>query len=294
MWGIKCTAQNSYFHASYCTKKFFLRFYYCIFNFLSELLKYHSFMTKPVIHPGNGGKGEEFYKEFLQILSKTKIPFIISGTYALRYYTGINRPTKDIDIFCQAGDYPRILKVFSKKGYKVEITDERWLAKIYKGNWFVDIIFGSVPGFWPITEKWMESAPLGDVIGLKVHITPPEELIVSKAYRMDRRNFDGADVVNLILKCGAKLDWERILRRMEPYWEVLLVHILLFRFIYPSDRHIVPKWLITELVNRVKSQLDLPEPKEKVCRGSLLSHDQYDIAYSKWGYNDFTKFIPLD
>lgn len=251
-------------------------------------------MEKPLIHPGKGGKAEAFYKQVLEELLTSKIPFIIGGTYALRFYTGINRPTKDIDIFCKAGDYPHILKMFSDKGYKVEITDERWLAKIYKGKYFVDIIFGSVPGFWPITDSWLQSAQKGEILGLEVNFTPPEELIVSKAYRMDRNNFDGADVTNLILKCGAQLDWERVLRRTEPYWEVLLVHILLFRFIYPSDRHLIPKWLITDLVNRVKAQLDLPEPREKVCRGSLLSPFHFEIAYKKWGYNDFTQFIPLD
>lgn len=251
-------------------------------------------MNKPVIHPGKGGKGEEFYKNFLSELLKTKIPFIIGGTYALRFYTGINRPTKDIDIFCKAGDYPKILKRFSKKGYEVEITDERWLAKIYKDHFFVDIIFGSVPGFWPITDAWMDKSVQGEILDLKVQFTPPEELIVSKAYRMGRNNFDGADVTNLILKTGAKLDWERILRRTEPYWEILLVHLILFRFIYPSDRHLIPKWLITELINRIKAQLDLPEPREKVCRGSLLSQDQFEIAYKEWGYNDFTQFVPID
>ncbi len=251
-------------------------------------------MKKPVIIPGQGGEGENFFTDFLTILTNSKIPFMIGGTYAVKFYTGINRPTKDIDIFCTAGDYPKILKHFSDKGYKVEITDERWLAKIYKGEYFVDIIFGSVPGFWPITESWIERASVGDVLGLQVHITPPEELIVSKAYRMGRENFDGADVTNLIRKCGANLDWKRIVRRMEPYWEILLVHLLLFRFIYPSDRHLIPKWLVNELTTRVQAQLELPVPRERICRGSLLSPDQFEIAYKKWKYNDFTQFIPLD
>lgn len=251
-------------------------------------------MAKPIIHPGEGGMGEKFYQELLRLLSKSKLPFIIGGTYALRFYTGIDRPTKDIDIFCKAGDYPRILKKFQDKGYKVEITDDRWLAKIHKDKYFVDLIFGSVPGLWPITDKWIDSAPTGEILGLQVKVTPPEELIVSKAYRMGRNRYDGADVTHIILKCGENLDWKRLLSHMEPYWEILFVHLLLFRFIYPSDRAIIPKWLIKELMQRLKNQLELPSPVEKISRGSLLSHGQFEVDYKKWGYRDFTQFVPVD
>lgn len=251
-------------------------------------------MKKPIIHPGKGGEGEKFYKHVLKILIQSKKSFIIGGTYALRYYTGINRPTKDIDIFCKAGDYPAILKKFADDGYTVEITDDRWLAKIYKNHYFADIIFGSVPGMWPITDKWMTSAHKGTILELPVLITPPEELIVSKAYRMGRTQFDGADVTNIILKCGSNMDWDRLLTNMEPYWEILLVHLLLFRFIYPSERGIIPTKILNELMQRVSTQLELPIPKEKICRGSLLSHTQFEIAYKDWGFKDFTQFIPLD
>jgi hypothetical protein len=42
----------------------------------------------------------------------------------------LRRPTKDIDIFCKAGDYPKILNKFTSLGYKTQVLDERWIAKI--------------------------------------------------------------------------------------------------------------------------------------------------------------------
>ena len=44
-------------------------------------------------------------------LSSLGLPFLLAGTYAVSAYTGITRPTKDLDIFCKAGDYPRILRM---------------------------------------------------------------------------------------------------------------------------------------------------------------------------------------
>lgn len=236
-------------------------------------------------------KSHSFYKEFLDIVVKSKIPFLVSGTYAVKYYTGINRPTKDIDIFCKAGDYLKILKIFQEKGYKVKILDDRWLAKVYKNRKYADIIFGSIPALWPINDYWFSRAQEGEVLGYKVLITPPEELILSKLYRQGRTQYEGADVAHLILKQGANLNWKHLLNRVEPNWEVLLGQLINFRFVYPSDAKIIPDWLMNELLDRIKLQLEMPAPLEKVCKGSMLSHRQYQIAYTDWGYKDLTDFF---
>ena len=247
-------------------------------------------MAKANILMERGGEAEEFYFEIVKLLNKNKIGFIIGGTYALRYYTGIDRPTKDIDIFCKAGDYPKMMRLFAEKGHETEILDERWLAKVHKGKYFIDIIFGSISGTWPITDDWIENAPRGKISNTTMYFTPPEQLIVSKVYRMGRNHFDGADVTHMILKHGKNLNWKMLLNLVEPYWEILLIQIMLFRFTYPADRDIVPDEILHELLDRVHAQIDIPVPKEKLCRGSLLSHRQYDIAYTKWGYKDVTQF----
>jgi hypothetical protein len=53
-------------------------------------------------------EADAFYADSLRILSRSKIPFLVAGTFAVNCYTGINRATKDLDIFCKAGDFPRI------------------------------------------------------------------------------------------------------------------------------------------------------------------------------------------
>src|SRR5438270_13160271 len=54
-------------------------------------------------------KSQDFYKNVLTLLTNKKISLMIGGTYALYYYTGILRPTKDLDLFCLEEDYPKIL-----------------------------------------------------------------------------------------------------------------------------------------------------------------------------------------
>src|SRR5689334_4351466 len=109
-------------------------------------------MTSTGITPQYEGEAQQFYVEILEFLKKSEFPFLIGGTYAVKHYIEIDRPTKDIDFFCKAGDYPKILKLCADAGFRVAVEDERWLARIYKDPYFVDLIFGSIPGMWPIGD----------------------------------------------------------------------------------------------------------------------------------------------
>ena len=83
-------------------------------------------------------EAEAFYAESLRLLTESGIPFLLSGTYALTAYTGITRPTKDLDVFCKAGDYPKILAFFQQRGYRTGVEDERWIAKVWQDDLFFE------------------------------------------------------------------------------------------------------------------------------------------------------------
>ena len=61
---------------------------------------------------------------------------------------------------------------------------------------------------------------------------------------MERERYDGADVAHLLRAHGDRLDWPRLLRRFGPHWRVLLSHLVLFGFIYPGERALVPAWVM--------------------------------------------------
>jgi hypothetical protein len=67
---------------------------------------------------------------------------------------------------------------------------------------------------------------------------------------------------------------------------VLLVHLLNFRWAYPSERDRVPRWLMDELTGRLERQLDLPPPHVKICRGRMFSEIDYAAAVKEWGFAD--------
>ncbi|HVL78948.1 MAG TPA: nucleotidyltransferase [Sphingomicrobium sp.] len=229
---------------------------------------------------------EAFYSDCVRTMAESGIPFLLSGTYALACYTGITRPTKDVDVFATAGDSLRMLSYFKQLGYDVQIVDERWLARIVKGELFVDIIFNMPTASVHVTERWFENAPRACIFETDVSLVPPTEFVWSKIFIQDRYRYDGADVAHMILKRHSEIDWRRLLSHMELYWEVLLIALLNFRFIYPSERDLVPRWLLDELLERLRTQLDMPQPDMKVCRGRIFSPRDYQIDVNGWGFSE--------
>ena len=229
---------------------------------------------------------DKFYADSLRILKESQIPFLVAGTFAVNCYTGINRATKDLDVFCKAGDFPRILLHFKEHGFETSIEDERWLAKVRVGNCFFDVIFSSPSAVITVSDYWFKESHPAEIYGVNVQLTPPTEMIWSKALLQNRHRYDGADIAHMILRQSDRIDWKRLLTHMEQYWEVLLIHLLNFRFIYPSERDRIPRWLVDELLLRAKEQADLPVPKTKVCRGRLFSPDDYRVDVAEWGFAD--------
>jgi hypothetical protein len=229
-------------------------------------------------------QAEEFYASALRILQGTGVPFLIGGAYAMRAYAGLYRETKDLDIFCKASDYPAMLRALAEAGYETEVTDAEWLAKARCDDNYIDVIFGSRNGMCVVDETWFEHARDETIMDIPVKLIPAEEEIWTKVYVQDRYRYDGADVLHIVRKMGDELDWNRLLLRLELHWELLLQHLVLFRFVYPSEREKVPEWVMDELLGRMQRQESVPASKDPVCRGNLLSQTQYSPDFEEWGY----------
>ncbi|MDX0704806.1 hypothetical protein GOD84_00300 [Sinorhizobium medicae] len=231
-------------------------------------------------------EAEAFVAEAIAELGRSGIPFLIAGTFAVSAHTGISRPTKDLDVFCKPGDYIRILNHFKALGYAVEIKDDRWLGKVFKGKSFFDVIFSSPNGTMMVSDSWFANALPVEIGPSICQVVAPTELVWSKSFIQLRHRYDGADVAHVILKAYDRIDWTRLLGYMEAHWEVLLIHILNFRWIYPSERDKVPLWLVDELLSRLAAQRDLPLPQTKICRGRMYSRPDYEIDVKEWGFAD--------
>lgn len=216
-----------------------------------------------------------FYRQAMEVLDRASVPFLVGGAFAFIHQAGIDKSTKDLDIFARPLDVQRLLEACAAAGYETELVFSHWLAKIRSPEGFIDVIFNSGNGLAAVDDGWYEHATSGTVLGVPVKIAPAEETLWSKAFVMERERYDGADVAHLILAHGERLDWKRLLERFGPHWRVLLSHLILYGFIYPSERSRVPAWVTQELLQRLETEQAEQETPEPVCYGTLLSWSQY-------------------
>jgi hypothetical protein len=228
----------------------------------------------------------EFYREAMEFLSRARLPFLVGGAFAFVHQAGIDRSTKDLDIFVRPSDVHLLLGVCAAAGYEADLVYSHWLAKIKSPTGFIDVIFSSGNGIATVDDEWFEHARDEQVLGLTMPVCPPEETIWSKAFVMERSRFDGADVAHLLLARADSLDWERLVRRFGANWRVLLAHLVLFGFIFPTERHRIPRAVVDGLLARLAEESAGPAPADKVCRGTLLSWHEYLIDLEYGGFRD--------
>jgi hypothetical protein len=225
-----------------------------------------------------------FYAEALDILEAGGISFLVGGTFAFARYTAMDRETKDLDIFVRHSDVARTLELFAKANYRTELPYPHWLAKVWRGESAMDIVFSSGNGIARVDDEWFTHAAESLVLGRRLRLCPPEEIIWSKAFVQERERYDGADVLHLIREVGRDLDWQRLIARFGDHWPVLLSHLVLFSFVYPDHRDAVPVGLLTELAGRLAQQA--ADPHNRLCFGTLLSREQYLYDLERPGYLD--------
>jgi len=229
----------------------------------------------------------DFYRATLELFNREGLPFLVGGTHAYYRYTGIARETKDFDVFIRRDDYPRFEKAVQEAGYETELKFPHWLGKIYKDDAFIDLIFSGGNGEAAVDDEWFEHSVEGKIFGgVPVRLAAPEEMIWSKSYVMERERYDGGDVMHLLLRTGKRLDWKRLLHRFGDHWRLLLMQIVKFGFVYPSERFRIPREVTEELMARFQAEANDRSPAQKVTYGTLTSRAQYLIDVQEWGFED--------
>jgi hypothetical protein len=227
-----------------------------------------------------------FYGDVLDLLARHESPILVGGAFALHHYTGIKRDTKDLDIFIRRKDCKPLLELFAREGYRTELTFPHWLGKVYADDNIMDLIFSSGNALVDVDDEWFDHAVEGVVLDRFVRLCPPEEIIWSKSFVMERERFDGADINHLLLACATNLDWSRLLRRFGSHWRLLLCHLVLFGYVYPAAAAAVPDEVMSDLLDRLRRERGGTPTTSPLCQGSLLSRSQYLIDVSEWGYRD--------
>jgi predicted nucleotidyltransferase len=124
---------------------------------------------------------------------------------------GRPRCSSDIDLFVRPEGASPALAALEKIGFRTEITNPHWLAKAFKDDVLVDILF-KVSGDIYLDTEMLTRAKQLSFRGTPVRVIPAEDLIVIKAIAHDeetpRHWYDALAVLS-----SQELDWEYLVAR---------------------------------------------------------------------------------
>jgi Nucleotidyl transferase of unknown function (DUF2204) len=225
---------------------------------------------------------ESLFREVIELMERNRVPFAISGAFALHEHTGIWRDTKDLDLFLPAGEVAHALQLLESDGFATEIPDPVWLAKARREGYFVDLITGMSNAVVRVDRSWIERARRALIFGSSARVLAPEELIASKVFVTRRERFDGADICHVIHSTRGQFDWKRLLGLLGEHWQMLYWYLVLYHYVYPGDCGFVPDEIWKELQQRF--QVELAHPNQPIdFRGSLIDENMFNIDVAEWG-----------
>lgn len=221
------------------------------------------------------------FRDVLLALEKSRIPYAVSGAFALRHHTGICRFTKDLDLFVTAAHCQSALRCLEQAGMQTYVKDPVWLAKALRDGFFVDLITGMSNGLIAVEDSWIERSCPAVVYGVETRVLGAEELVASKIFVARRERFDGADIAHVIYSTYGSFDWKRVMELMGDHWEMLLWALVLYRYSYPAQTHHVPAEIWRDLLRRFEHAVRQPDPKADF-RGSLVDDNMFAIDVNEW------------
>ena len=221
------------------------------------------------------------FRDVLEALERNRVPYAVSGAFALRQHTGICRYTKDLDLFLTAQNCDAGMRCLREAGMKCEVADPVWLAKARRDGYFVDLITGMSNGVIVVEDSWIQRAWPAVVYGVTTRVLAPEELVASKIFVTRRERFDGADIAHVIYGTHGNFDWQREMDLVGEHWEMLFWALVLFRYVYPGQSHYVPAEIWCELLRRFEREVRNPDPKAQF-RGSLVDDNMFAIDLNEW------------
>jgi hypothetical protein len=87
------------------------------------------------------------------------------------------------------------------------------------------------------------------------------------------------------MRAGERLDWRRLIDRLAEHIEMLEIHLLLFQYLYPGRRDVLPGWVRDEVSARARAARAIEHP-EDAFRGLALDPVAFAVDIERWGFFD--------
>lgn len=133
--------------------------------------------------------------------------FALAGSYAL-WVLGAPEPVHDVDLVVAEVDADHAARTLGEAGFEIERTPEDWLFKAHAGEVMVDVLHRLAGD--PVDADLLARATEREVIGMRIPVLPPTEMIVVKLRSLSEHHCDFGALLPPVRAVREQLDWDRI------------------------------------------------------------------------------------
>jgi len=184
------------------------------------------------------------YCEALDALGEAEVEFVLGGAFAVHFYTGLWRDTRDMDVFTTPERVREAINALLGAGFvdygEMAKGDREWIFHARKQDITVDVIWKFANHIAGIEQEWLDEGVPGEFLGCQVLYTPLEELIYSKIFTLNRHRSDWPDVMRLVKNRVRPVRWDHLLDIIGEHWLLLSAVVDVFDWQYPSDMGLIP------------------------------------------------------
>jgi hypothetical protein len=152
-------------------------------------------------------------KDGAGILQQAEIPFVLGGGLSA-WARGGPKSEHDVDFLLQPDDADTALAAFDAAGWTTERPPEGWLYKTWHENGaLVDLIFDPASG--PITRETIDSAPVTEVMALRINVSTLEDVLTAKLLAITEQEPDYSAVLEWARALREQIDWGIVRKRTD-------------------------------------------------------------------------------
>lgn len=194
-----------------------------------------------------GPREWSFFRPVVVATLHTGLPFALGGGLAWSAYTGRKRATKDMDFFVLPSQKQQMIDRLSEAGfadyYTQQSYDREWIYRGFQDDVILDVIWQMANYRTQVEESWLTRGPSVELYDQSIRLLPPEELLWTKLYVLQRDRCDWPDLWNLVNAVGPELNWEHLLERIGDDASVLGGMLSVFGWLCPQRASELPRWL---------------------------------------------------
>jgi hypothetical protein len=186
----------------------------------------------------------DVFRPVLEAVNNGGPDYAVGGGLAFSAYTGRIRNTKDIDLFVCPAQHHDLIAILTRLGFEDYYDrlgyDRKWIYRGYKDGGIMDVIWQMANYRSEVEPGWVTRGPVITLRDVRVRLLPPEELLWTKLYVMQRERCDWPDLLNLLHAVGPALDFAHVLACLGDDAAVLGGLLNVFGWLCPEQARKLP------------------------------------------------------